>query len=171
MSGDGIFALLSRGASLHKCKDSLATPFFHRTAIVSPQKPTPGSTPAVSSDAKSGFIGGTADKGNKIPSDVPGTERAIQLREKHSIFVFGEGDIPCPFERFDDEVCTAHSGINKGGFHTNSARTSQEGKIDGGGERRWRLPRWLIARLQQLGFSSPTAIQMQVCISCPVESR
>ncbi|CDI75329.1 ATP-dependent RNA helicase, putative [Eimeria praecox] len=143
MVRDKIFSLLSRGASLHKCRASLDSPLLQRRHQLQHQQneqQQPEATPAEDGQTK-----------RQVASDRPSSAESV--RSRHSIAVKGLAFVPPPFLSFSDQIPVEAGKAEAQSVLSDECRNFHEGPD--------RLPCWLVSRLQTLGYNQPTAIQMQ----------
>ncbi|KAL8269460.1 hypothetical protein Esti_006610 [Eimeria stiedai] len=139
-ANNSFFALLTRGANLHKCRDSLDTPLMRRMRTPPPPPPPPQQQQQ-------------QQEGKEVSADL--------LRQQNAIAVKGLADPPRPFVEFEDqlsldeETAAATAAAATAAAATAAAARGAKGSLRG-------LPAWLLKRLKQLGYQRPTPIQMQV---------
>lgn len=141
---NNFFALLTRGASLHRCRESLATPLLQRRKEQQEQQ-SQQELEATKQKEK-----GSSDLSKELASPE-------SIRQQYSISVKGTHEAPPPFLTFSDDL-RAEADVED---QTNA--TSQGNGASGDGPQR--LPLWLVTRLETLAYKKPTAIQMQASSS------
>lgn len=144
MVQDNIFALLSRGASLHKCSASLDSPLLQKRHQREEQPHEPQQQKKA--PAEDGRTKG------QVESAMPCSAECVRAR--HSIAVKGLNVVPSPFLSFGDQMPSGTATADARGILSDGDQNSEEGPS--------RLPAWLVSRLQSLGYKQPTPIQMQV---------
>lgn len=143
MVQDNIFALLTRGGSLHKCRASLDSPLMQKRQGRLQQQHQDGSGQAHDGKTK-----------ERATSDSPCSAESVRAR--NSISVKGVVAVPRPFLSFSDQMAPETETGEVKEIISDGERNSQEGPS--------RLPVWLVSRLQALGYKHPTPIQMQVSL-------
>lgn len=139
MGHDSFFALLTRGAALHKCHQSFACPVLHRRQEQDSQRTQQGQPEVLCAKRRK----------KKSSTLAGGPSSPASIRQEHSISVRGLSDLPAPFLSFADEL---------------QVETQSAGSPEGAArEQRFpsKLPSWLLRRLEALGYKQPTPIQMQ----------
>ncbi|CDJ50374.1 hypothetical protein EBH_0033060 [Eimeria brunetti] len=143
MVQDNVFALLTRGASLHKCTASLDSPLLQR-------RQQPEQKLKQQQQREGGPAQDKTKKGRRT-SESPCSAETV--RAQHSITVKGIPDVPAPFLSFSDHVPPEKETAEAKETFSAGDRNTQEPPR--------RLPPWLVSRLQTLGYKQPTPIQMQ----------
>lgn len=145
MAKETIFCVLTRGASLHKCRDSLASPVLQRLHRRHEQQQQ--------QQHQQNVTGGKSRR-TQTPETSANSCSAESVRAKHNISVKGLIAVPAPFGSFNDELPPEAD-----------AADSKSGAADGDNtppEAPRKMPPWLLSRLEALGYKEPTPIQMQV---------
>ncbi|CDJ38108.1 ATP-dependent RNA helicase, putative [Eimeria tenella] len=144
MAKETIFCVLTRGASLHKCRDSLASPVLQRLHRRHEQQQQ--------QQHQQNVTGGKSRR-TQTPETSANSCSAESVRAKHNISVKGLIAVPAPFGSFNDELPPEAD-----------AADSKSGAADGDNtppEAPRKMPPWLLSRLEALGYKEPTPIQMQ----------
>lgn len=155
MVQNSLFAILARGASLHKCRESLASPVLQRRQE---QERQPQQHAQEAPRLRK-------QRNKRGPTDAVAASIPDSIRQQYSISVKGLAEAPPPLVTFADE-------LNPEAEKTDGdvAGSALQDQLAAQGAPR-RLPGWLVKRLEGLGYKQPTPIQMQVfCrLVCPQE--